>query len=110
MKLADVSNGPDWVVWVVLVLLVIFSIILLTGHGSWLIAGYNTSSKEEKAKYNEKRLCRIVGSGMMIVSVLVFISQMFENVLPASFAYWMLGIIFLDVVVMLILGNTIGKK
>jgi hypothetical protein len=27
---------------------------LISGHGSWLISGYNTASKEEKAKYNEK--------------------------------------------------------
>lgn len=55
MKLTDVSYGPDWIVWVVFFILTIMSITLLWGHGSWLIAGYNTASKEEKAKYNEKK-------------------------------------------------------
>ena len=58
MKLADLATGSDWIVWIVFVIFAVFSIILLSGHGSWLISGYNTASKEEKAKYNEKKLCR----------------------------------------------------
>ena len=54
MKLSDLSTGPDWLVWVVFVLFLAMSVTLLTGHGSWLISGYNTASKKEKAKYNEK--------------------------------------------------------
>ena len=38
MKLADVSYGPDWIVWVVFFILTLMSITLLLGHGSWLIA------------------------------------------------------------------------
>ena len=48
MKLKDLGSGPVWIIWVVGIILVIFSIILLTGHGANLIAGYNTASKEEK--------------------------------------------------------------
>lgn len=54
MKLADLSTGPDWIVWIIFIILAILSIVLISGHGSWLISGYNTLSKEEKAKYNEK--------------------------------------------------------
>ena len=50
MTLKDISNGPDSVIWVSGIILAIFSIILLTGHGANLIAGYNTASKEEKDK------------------------------------------------------------
>ena len=49
MTLKDISSGPDWVIWVVGIILAIFSIILLTGHGANLIAGYNTAGKEEIA-------------------------------------------------------------
>ena len=55
MKLADLSTGPDWVVYVGFIILAVLSIVLISGHGSWLISGYNTASKEEKAKYNEKK-------------------------------------------------------
>ena len=56
MKLVDLATGPDWIVWIVFVIFAVFSIILLSGHGSWFISGYNTASKEEKEKYDEKKL------------------------------------------------------
>lgn len=34
------------------------------GKGSFLIAGYNTASAEEKAQYDEKKLCRAVSKLM----------------------------------------------
>ena len=56
MKLVDLATGSDWIVWIVFVIFAVFSIILLSGHGSWFISGYNTASKEEKEKYDEKKL------------------------------------------------------
>ena len=50
MKLADLSSGPDWVVWIVFVIFAVLSIVLISGHGSWVISGYNTASKAEKEK------------------------------------------------------------
>lgn len=55
MKLADLSTGPDWVAYVGFIIFAVLSIVLISGHGSWFISGYNTASKEEKAKYNEKK-------------------------------------------------------
>ena len=54
MKLADLATGPDWIIWTVFVVFAVLSIILLSGHGSWFISGYNMASKEEKEKYDEK--------------------------------------------------------
>ena len=48
MAMKDLSTGPDWIVWVVFVILVAISAILLSGHGANLIAGYNTALKEKK--------------------------------------------------------------
>lgn len=83
---------------------------MISGHGSWLISGYNTASKEEKEKYNEKKLCRIMGTGMSVIAILILMMGLFENVLPAFFVYIALGIILVDVMVMIVLGNTIGRK
>ena len=47
MTLHDISNGPMWITWVALALLVIMTIVLLSGKGSGLVAGFNTMSKEE---------------------------------------------------------------
>lgn len=110
MKLADVSNGADWVDLIVFAVFAILSIILILGHGGVLIAGYNTASKEEKAKYDEKKLCRTVGIGMAIISVLILVMKLFENILPAAFAYIAHGIMVIDCVGMIIIGNTYCKK
>ena len=110
MKLADLSSGPDWVVWIVFVIFAVLSIVLLSGHGSWVISGYNTASKEEKEKYDEKKLCRTMGVGMSVIAVLILIMGLFENVLPAFFVYIALGIILVNVVVIIILGNTLCRK
>ena len=110
MKLTDVSYGPDWIVWVVFFILTLMSITLLLGHGSWLIAGYNTASKEEKAKYNEKKMCRVMGIGMTIITLLILIAKLFEEVLPSNFTVVMIIIIGADVVAMIIASNTICKR
>lgn len=110
VKLADISHGPDWVIWVVFVIVLIISIILISGHGAGLISGYNVSSKEEKAKYDEKRLCRTMGIGMAVIAVLILISGLFENVLPASFVYIIIGVIAVDIITIIIVSNTVCKK
>ena len=110
MKLADLATGPDWIVWIVFIILATLSIILLSGHGSWFISGYNTASKEEKGKYNEKRLCRTMGIGMSVIAILILAMGLFENILPAFFVYIALVIILVDIVTIIILGNTICRK
>ena len=110
MKLADLSAGPDWVVYVGFIIFAVLSIALISGHGSWLISGYNTASKEEKEKYNEKKLCRTMGIGMSVIAILLLIMGVFENILPAFFVYIALGIILADVVIIIVLGNTICRR
>lgn len=110
MTLKDVSNGPEWVVWAGFAVLLALSIILLTGHGANLIAGYNTSTKEEKDRYDTKKMCRVVGAGMALITVLIFIMAVWEDVLPASFARVSMGIVIADCVAILLLVNTVCKK
>ena len=108
MKLADLSMGPDWIIWIIFIIFAVLSIVLLTGHGSWFISGYNMASKEEK--YNEKKLCRTMGIGISVITLLILTMGLLENILPAFFANIALGIVLIDVVVIIILGNTICKK
>lgn len=42
------------IIWGIAVFMGILTVVLLMGKGSFLIAGYNTSSKEEKQEYDEK--------------------------------------------------------
>ena len=110
MKLADLATGSDWIVWIIFILFALLSVVLLSGHGGWFISGYNTASKEEKAKYDEKKLCRTWGVGMSVITILILIMGLFEKYLPAFFVYIALGIIVVDVVVIIILGNTLCRK
>lgn len=45
------------------------SIVFSRGKGTSLIAGYNTASPEEKARYDEKRLCRAMSRLMLVLAL-----------------------------------------
>ena len=49
--------------------LLIMAIFLLNGKGAFLIAGYNTMSKEEQSTFDEKALCRFVGGILIAITV-----------------------------------------
>lgn len=110
MKLADISNGPEWLVWVVIIILAVLSIVLISGRGSWFISGYNTATKEEKAKYNEKKLCRTTGVGMAVATAVILVTELFEDMLPAESVYVIAAVILADCLVMIIVGNTACRK
>lgn len=57
-----------------------------------------------------KKLSRVVGSGMGVITVLVFVMGIFENVLPASFATIFGIIVIIDIVITLVIANTGCKK
>ncbi len=96
-------NGSPLVLLILGVILLIFSIILICGKGSFLIAGYNTASKEEKERYDEKKLCRVMGFGMLIISLMLVAMFAFVNVLPEVFVWIFGAAVLIDVIVMIIL-------
>ena len=56
---------------VLCVVCLILSVILLSGNGAWLIAGYNTAPYEEKEKYDDEKMSRATGVLMLFAAVLV---------------------------------------
>ena len=68
--------------------LVIAGITLLSGKGTWMIAGYNTASPEERAAFDEKELCRGVGAIMIVLSGLLALLELnltlWSSALPTS--------------------------
>ena len=108
MTLKDISNGPDWVFYLVAAVFAGIAVLLLSGRGAWLIAGYNTSSPEEKQKYDEKRLCRFMGSGAAVIAVFLLGVALFQDRLPASFAPGV--VIGGTALVMVVLANTICRR
>ena len=104
------SKGEKIVYAIVFAIFVALAVTFLTGHGSSLIAGYNTASKEEKAKYDEKKLCRTFGVGMVVIAITILVTALLEDQLPMEAAYVIAGIIFVDAIVMIILGNTVCRR
>ncbi|MCL2873367.1 MAG: DUF3784 domain-containing protein [Defluviitaleaceae bacterium] len=63
------------------IIMLLMSLLLLSGRGAFLISGYNMMSKEAKANINEKKLCRDVGKMLLVVTlsmVLLFIGIHFK--------------------------------
>lgn len=55
--------------YIVSLVFLLLAVIIAFGKGDFLISGYNTASKEKKAKYNVHRLRLLVSSLLVIVSV-----------------------------------------
>ena len=58
---------------IISLIVLVLAIIILTGKGDNLIAGYNTSTKEEKARYNIKRVRICVGGMLLILSPIMLL-------------------------------------
>lgn len=86
-------------------LLFILSIVLLSGKGSWLIAGYNTSRKEQQEKYDKKKLSRSAGVMLLIVTV----ATLSLTLLHINFIIYAI-IIFISVIITIIFMNKYCQK
>lgn len=70
---------------IVAVSFVILGIVFSRGKGMFLIAGYNTASAAEKAKYDEKKLCRAMSRLMFALDVcflVIAFGDIFDTALP----------------------------
>ena len=110
MKLADLATGSDMIVWIVFGIFAVISIILFSGHGSWFIFGYNTASKEERKKYDEKKLCWTMGIGMSIIAIIAGVLGVLPRARKFSFipAVIMIGVVCVDLSPALDKGAQIG--
>ena len=89
------------------IILVVMAIVILAGKGDWMIAGYNTASKEEKETVNIKRLRLIRGILLLIIAPLLFmLGDHSDKTTGLIFA----GIVIVLTTVAVILANTWAKK
>ena len=92
---------------IIAAILLIMGIIILIGKGDNLIAGYNTASEEEKAKYNIKRFRGLIGSLLIILAPTMFLLYG-EPTMTTSWSF--LTIVFILSIIVVILANTWAKK
>ena len=79
------------------------AILILAGKGDFLMAGYNTASKEDKQKCNVKRLRIIVASILILGAVLTA----FRSVIGPGLSG---GVIVVVCIVGIVLANTWAQK
>ena len=88
-------------------LLAIMGILILIGKGDNLIAGYNTAPKEERAKYDIKRLRWLTGGLLIILAPAMFLLNG-EPSMGTTFSF--ICLVFVLSIVVVVLCNTWAKK
>ena len=93
-------------------LFLVFGILLWNGKCAFLIAGYNTSSKEEKSRYNEKALCRFVAKLMFFCAICMLLFFLAPYV--GTWLMWLTQAVMLIVIIAAVIyantGNRFKKK
>ena len=96
------------VVLVILALVfAVMGILVLVGKGDNLIAGYNTTSREEREQIDIKRLRGLVG-GLLIVLAPLMILLLGNETMASAGSFG--AIVFVLCIVVVILANTWAKK
>ena len=96
--------------WIIAGIFLILSIILLTGKGGFLVAGYNTASPERKAKTDGKKLSKITGVTMLLITIILVVMAMLGNKIPPNLEYVFPILILVIAIADIILANTICRN
>lgn len=105
MELHTLTGNAILEISIVACICLILAVVILLGKGDWLIAGYNTASKEDKEKCIMPRLRGVIAAILVCAAVFVMLLLL----VPALSTIWTVAFISL-VVVGLILANTWAKK
>lgn len=92
-------------IWILAGIFLILSLLLLSGHGAWLIAGYNTASEEEKKQFDEKKLCKTMGVMLLITTAAIILLKL-ELINVAVYV----GLLFTAVIFTMIYANKCCKR
>ena len=93
----------------VIVLFLVLGILFSLGKGAMLIAGYNTAPKREKARYDEKGLCKFMGKLMFaLAGAWLFVAA--SALLDAFWLLWVGYALFLIVVAFGIIYANTGNR
>jgi hypothetical protein len=80
--------------------MLLVGLVIRAGNATSLIAGYNTASAEEKAKYDERALTKFVGGLLIAASVILLAGGMLPAVAGISWALFMAivigGIVYMN--------------
>lgn len=98
-----------WVVLPIIGLFIILGITFRTGKGASLVAGYNTMSEAEKAKYDTNALLKFMGNMMFALSISMLLSLVGDLYELKWLLYVGLLLFFITMIFMLIFINTANR-
>ena len=98
------------ILWTLTAILGIWSLILLSGHGSALIAGYNTMTEDEKKTIDEKKLCFVLGICMFVCALTMLYMAVLNPNITIATTIVASSIITIDLVVSIYIANTKCNK
>ena len=91
--------------FIIAAVFVMMAVPLLLGKGKWMIAGYNTMSKEQKDKYDNEydmeRICRIMGFMLILNAAALIVMFSIDIVIGAI----LLTVTIIVPLVILIIGQ-----
>ena len=93
--------------YTLIVLIWILTIILLSGKGSFLVAGFNTAPKKVREQYDKKKLSRGYGVGIGVIALFITLSGILES---KTLSYLMPLVIILSVVLTTLYGTILCRK
>lgn len=88
---------------------VALGLLLSSGKGAFLIAGYNTMKKEKKEKYDEAALCKFMGKMMFALSFCAALWALGEILNVVWIFYAGFALFFAVLVFALVYANTGGR-
>jgi len=87
-------------------LFLVMAIFLLRGKGAWLIAGYNTMSKEKRDQYDKAALCKFMGRVLLVIAFVVPGLMTAATFQVWWLTYFLTGLFVAFIVAVLIYANT----
>ncbi|HHZ05891.1 MAG TPA: DUF3784 domain-containing protein [Clostridiales bacterium] len=93
----------------IIVVFLVLGVFLCMGKGGFLIAGYNTMSKEEKEKYNTVAICRFMGKMMFLFAVSVAMWCL-SDLLHIEWLFSVGIALFLGTVIFIFIYLNVSKK
>lgn len=85
---------------------IILGLILRTGKGDWLIAGYNTLSEKEKNEYDKLALCKFTGNLMIFFAIMLLLLFFCTDYLSPLYRHAAI-IIFIALILIVVFGSLI---
>lgn len=85
-KKSQIGGFDMLILWIITLIFFIIALVLLSGKGANLIAGFNSLPPEKKKKYNKKKLSRSVGLMTLLIDIgLILLSLYIQfRIIPAQ--------------------------